>query len=73
MRMLMGWALKLSVVGLIYAGTQSGIDIKVPDTIMGFKVPDVVKRSVESTGKIKDIADKTTGGFKNISDSYRTR
>ena len=71
MRFLLGWALKLSFVGLIYFGVTGGFgDIKVPETVMGYKVPEGVKRQLESASKIKELGADTTAGFKKIADSY---
>jgi hypothetical protein len=71
MRFLLGWALKISCAGLIYFGVTGGFgDIKVPDTVMGYKVPDSVKRQLESANKIKELGADTTSGFKKIADSF---
>ena len=71
MRFLLGWAIKLSFIGVIYYGVTGGFgEIKVPDTVMGYKVPESVKLQIESASKIKEMGVDTTAGFKKISDSF---
>ena len=71
MRFLLGWAFKLSVVGIIYMGVTGEFgDIKVPDTVLGYKVPEGVKRQIESANKIKEYGADTTAGFKKISEGF---
>ena len=70
MRLLLGWSLKLAVLGLIYAGVTGMIPMTLPDTIMGFQVPDAAKR-LAGSGQIQEIAGKTQAGFKGIADSFK--
>jgi len=39
MRFLLGWALKLSLVGVVYLGLTSGFKVKLPEEMLGHKVP----------------------------------
>ncbi len=71
MRFVLGWTVKLAFVGLIYAGVTGAIPLKLPDTILGFQVPDAAKRLAGSNGQIQDIAGKTQAGFKGIADSIK--
>jgi len=71
MRFLLGWALKLAFVGLIYAGVTGAIPMHLPDTILGYQLPDAAKRFAGSGGQIQDIAGKTQAGFKGIADSLK--
>jgi hypothetical protein len=71
MRFLLGWSLKLAVMGLIYAGVTGMIPMTLPDTIMGLQVPDAAKRLAGSGGQIQEIAGKTQAGFKGIADSFK--
>lgn len=71
MRSVLGWTLKLAFAGLIYAGVSGMIPLKVPDTILGFQVPEAAKRFAGSGGQIQEIAGKTQAGFKNIADSFK--
>jgi hypothetical protein len=71
MRTLFGWMVKLSVIAVIWAGVTGQFGkIEVPDTVLGYKVPDSVKRQVESAGKIKEYGADTTAGFKKIGDAF---
>jgi hypothetical protein len=71
MRFLLGWTLKLSLGALIYVGVTGGFsNIKVPDTVMGYKVPDGVKSRIESTAKLKDLGADTSASFKKISEGF---
>jgi hypothetical protein len=65
MRTLLGWTIKLSIAALIYVGVVNGFDVKVPDTVLGYKVPD----SVKSAGKIREMGVDTSATFKKIGDS----
>ena len=70
MRFLLGWTIKLSVGALIFVGVTGGFgDIKVPDTVLGYKVPETVKSRVESAGKIREMGVDTSATFKKIGDS----
>ncbi|MDP2333252.1 MAG: hypothetical protein Q8M19_21420 [Reyranella sp.] len=71
MRFIFGWTLKLAFVGFIYAGVTGAIPMHLPDTILGYELPDAAKRFVGSGGQIQDIAGKTQAGFKSIADSLK--
>jgi hypothetical protein len=71
MRFMLGWTLKLALVGLVYAGVTGAIPMQLPDTILGYQVPDAAKRLAGSGGQIQDIAGKTQAGFKTIADSLK--
>ena len=71
MRFLLGWAIKLSFVGVVYVAMTSGIKVKLPEEILGYKVPGSVQRFVDRTSDIANIGEKTQSGFKTISDSFK--
>ncbi len=71
MRFILGWTLKLAFVGLIYAGVTGAIPMHLPDTILGYQLPDAAKRFAGSGGQIQDLAGKTQAGFKTIADSFK--
>ena len=71
MRFLLRWTLKLTFLCLVYLGVTGAIDVKLPDTIMGYKVPDSAHQFVEHTSKIADIGQQTESGFKNIANSFK--
>lgn len=70
MRFMLGWTLKLALVGLIYAGVTGAIPMQLPDTILGYQVPDAAKRFAGG-GQVQDIAGKTQAGFKSVADSLK--
>jgi len=45
--------------------------MQLPDTILGYQVPDAAKRLAGGSGQVQDIAGKTQAGFKNIADSLK--
>jgi hypothetical protein len=71
MRILLRWTLKLTFLCLVYLGVTGAINVKVPDTIMGYKVPDSARQFVERTSKIADYGQQTQNGFKNIANSFK--
>ena len=71
MRTLMGWMIKLSVLGLIYAAMTSGVKIKLPDTVLGYKVPEAAQQWVDRNGQITEYGRQTQAAFKSIGDSIK--
>ncbi len=71
MRTLLGWVLKAGFVGALYLGVTSGMQVKLPDTILGFKVPEQAHQFVERTAQIADFGKQTQNGFKGIADSLK--
>lgn len=71
MRFMLGWGLKLAFAGLVYAGVSGMIPLKVPDTILGFQVPEAAKRFAGTNGQLQELAGKTQAGFKGIADSLK--
>lgn len=71
MRTLLGWSIKLSIAGLLYVAMTSGTQLKLPDTVLGFKVPAAAQEFVDRNAKIADLGQKTTAGFKGIGDAIK--
>ena len=71
MRTLLGWSIKLAIGGVLYVAMTSGTQLRLPDTIMGFKVPVAAQQFVERNAQIADFGQKTTAGFKGIGDSIK--
>ncbi len=71
MKFLLGWALKLSLVGVVYVVMTSGFKIKLPEEILGYRVPESAQRFVDRTSEIANIGEKTQTGFKSIADSFK--
>jgi hypothetical protein len=71
MRTLLGWAFKAAFVGVLYLGVTSGLQVKLPETVFGYKVPDQAHQFVERTSQIADFGKQTQNGFKGIADSFK--
>ena len=71
MRTLLGWIFKAAFVGVLYLGVTSGMQVKLPETILGFKVPEQAQQFVDRTSQIADFGKQTTAGFKGIADSFK--
>ncbi len=68
MRTLIGWGFKLGMVGLLYVGMTSGVKIKLPDTVLGYKVPNTAQQWVDRNAQIADYGRQTQAAFKSIGD-----
>jgi hypothetical protein len=71
MRFLLGWALKLSLVGVVYLGMTSGFKVKLPDEVLGYKVPPSAQEWVDRNAKIAAYGKETQAGFKSIGEQLR--
>lgn len=71
MRTLLGWIFKAAFVGVLYLGVTSGMQVKLPETILGFKVPDQARQFVDRTAQIADFGKQTQNGFKGIADNLK--
>jgi hypothetical protein len=63
MRFLFGWAVKLAFLGAIYFGLTSGYKIKLPDQVLGYKVPDTAQQWVDRNAQIAEYGKQTKAGF----------
>ena len=66
MRFLLGWALKLSIVGVIYVGMTSGFKVKLPEEVLGYKVPATAQQWVDRNAQISEYGKQTKSGFETI-------
>jgi hypothetical protein len=66
MRFLLGWALKLSFVGVIYLGMTSGFKIKLPEEVLGYKVPGTAQQWVDRNAQISEYGKQTKETFEKI-------
>jgi hypothetical protein len=71
MRFLLGWALKLSLVGVVYLGLTSGFKVKLPEEVLGYKVPASAQEWVDRNAKLAEYGQQTQAGFKSIGDQLR--
>jgi hypothetical protein len=70
MRFLVGWMVKLGVLGLIYLGMTSGVHIQLPEEILGYRVPASAQQWVDRNAQIGEYGKQTQAGFKTIADSF---
>jgi hypothetical protein len=71
MKFAVGWAFKLSVAGAVYFVLTAGPGIKLPEKILGFKVPPAAQEWVDRNAQIADFGNRTQAGFKDIADSLK--
>jgi hypothetical protein len=71
MRTLVGWAIKFSVIGVIYVGVSSGFSAKLPQTVLGYKVPEGAQQWVDRNAQIASYGQQTQSSFKHIADSFK--
>ena len=71
MRFLLGWALKLSLVGVVYLGLTSGFKVKLPEEVLGYKVPASAQEWVDRNVKIAEYGQQSQAGFTSIGDRLR--
>ncbi len=71
MRTLLGWLFKASFVGVLYLGVTSGVHVKLPETVLGFKVPEQAQQWVDRTAQLTEYGQQTQSGFKGIADSLK--
>ncbi|MBN9489464.1 MAG: hypothetical protein J0H44_19685 [Alphaproteobacteria bacterium] len=70
MRFLLNWSIKLSLAGVLYIAATTGSSLKLPETILGFKVPESARQWVNRNADIAAIGEQTTANFKTIADSF---
>jgi hypothetical protein len=65
-KFILGWTLKLSFLSVVYLGFTSGVHVKLPETVLGYKVPGAAQQFVDRTSKIAEFGQQTQNGFNNI-------
>ena len=71
MRFLLGWALKVAFIGAIYLGMVSGFKIKLPEEVLGYKVPDTAQQWVDRNAQISAYGKQTKETFEKISQQMK--
>jgi len=71
MRLLVGWALKLSLAGVVYLGLTSGFKIKLPEEVLGYKVPPSAQEWVDRNAQIGEYGKQTQAGFQAIGEQLK--
>jgi hypothetical protein len=71
MRFLMGLALKFSFVGAIYLGLTSGFTVKLPEEVLGYKVPATAQQWVDRNAQISEYGKQTKASFEVLGQQLR--
>jgi hypothetical protein len=71
MRFLLGWLFKLGFLGVAYLAATGSLQLKLPDSILGYEVPREARQWVERNAQINDLAGKTETSLKEISARLR--
>jgi len=71
MRYLLGWFLKLSFVGDVYLGMTTGFKVKLPEEVLGYKVPPTAQQWVDRNAQIGEYGKQTQAGLKAIGDQLK--
>ena len=71
MRTILSWSIKLSVFALVYAAMTSGYRIKLPEEVLGYKVPSDAQAWIDRNAQMSDYGQQTQAVFKQISDSFK--
>lgn len=66
MKFVLGWTFKLALLGVLYLGFSGGFHVKLPQTVLGYKVPDQAQQFVDRTSKIADYGQQTQARFADI-------
>jgi hypothetical protein len=67
MRFLLGWLFKLGFLGVVYLAATGSLQLKLPDSILGYEMPREARQWVERNAQINDLAGKTEISLKEIS------
>ncbi len=70
MRTILGWSIKLSIAGLLYAALSTG-SVKLPETVLGYKVPESARQWVDRNAQIMEFGRQTEASFKSIADAIK--
>jgi hypothetical protein len=68
MRTILGWSIKLSIAGLVYAAVTSG-SVKLPATVLGYQVPESARQWVDRNSQVADLARQTQANLKGLTDA----
>ena len=71
MRFLLGWGIKLGLLGVAYLALTGGLSLKLPQTVMGYEVPREAHQWAERANGLGELADKTQAGVKSAIDRAR--
>jgi len=66
MRFILGWTFKLAFLGVMYLGFTGGLQMKLPETVLGYKVPEGAQQFIDRNAKIAAYGQQTQSAFKSI-------
>jgi hypothetical protein len=69
MRTLTRWTFRLVILGALYLVMNSGIKIKLPPEVLGYKVPPAAQQWVDRYGQIGEYGKVTENRFKAIANA----
>ena len=71
MRFLLGWVFKLGFLGVGYLAMTGGLQLKLPDTVLGYEVPSQAKEWIERNAQVNNLAGEAETSLRQISDSLK--
>jgi hypothetical protein len=71
MRFLLGWAVKLGFLAVVYLTMTGNLKVQLPETVLGYEVPAQARQWVDRNSQISDIASMTQTNLKHITDSLK--
>jgi hypothetical protein len=71
MRFLLGWAVKLGFLAVVYFTMTGQIHIQLPEKVLGYEVPQQARDWVDRNSQIADFGAKTQAGFKQVADGLK--
>lgn len=71
MRFLLGWMFKLGILAVAYLAMTGDLKLKVPDTVLGYEMPQATRQWGDPSGQLGDMAKQTRTALKQISDSFK--
>jgi hypothetical protein len=71
MRFLLGWAVKLGFLVVVYLAMTGNLKVQLPETVLGYEVPAQARQWVDRNSQISDIATMTQTNLKHITDSLK--
>lgn len=71
MATIMGWAWKIAALGVFLALMTTGTTIRLPEEVLGVRIPQSVRNVVDRGAGVGDYAQKTQAIFRDIASKLR--
>ena len=71
MRTLLGWTFKATFVAMLYLAMTSGMRVQLPETVLGYKVPEQAQQWVDRTAQISEYGKQAQSGFNGIAAAFK--